>query len=190
MAAQAIQKALARLRHLCNVRGYVVGGPVYETKGSQVRLDQLRAEAETLGLTDRVIVREKVNDIEDYLQVADIGLCLDTGHLLLGGGDPVRALSDWGSRINQIHLKDARRSVMAAIAADGAPTAEIWTREAFVPLGAGDLDVDGVLDRLRAMGYEGWLVVEQDSFPQTRERFERASRDQRANREFLARHGL
>ena len=27
-----------------------------------------------LGLADRVIVREKVNDIEDYLQVADIGL--------------------------------------------------------------------------------------------------------------------
>ena len=27
-----------------------------------------------LGLTDRVIVREKVSDIEDYLQVADIGL--------------------------------------------------------------------------------------------------------------------
>ena len=27
-----------------------------------------------LGLTDRVIVREKVNDIEDYLQVADVGL--------------------------------------------------------------------------------------------------------------------
>jgi inosose dehydratase len=129
-------------------------------------------------------------EIERVLELSDIGLCLDTGHLLLGGGDPVRALSDWGPRINQVHLKDARRSVMAAIAAEGAPTAEIWAREVFTPLGAGDLDVDGVLDGLRSMGYGGWLVVEQDSFPQTRERFERASLDQRANREFLAGRGL
>ncbi len=31
-------------------------------------------EARRLGLTDRLIVREKVNDIEDYLQIADAGL--------------------------------------------------------------------------------------------------------------------
>jgi inosose dehydratase len=129
-------------------------------------------------------------EIERVLEVSDIGLCLDTGHLLLGGGDPVRALSDWGSRINQVHLKDARRSVMAGITADGAPTAEIWTREVFTPLGGGDLDVDGVLEGLRSMGFGGWLVVEQDIFPKTRERFERASLDQRANREFLAIRGL
>jgi inosose dehydratase len=129
-------------------------------------------------------------EIERLLELSDIGLCLDTGHLLLGGGDPVRALSDWGSRINQVHLKDARRSVMAAITAEGAPTAEIWTREVFTPLGSGDLHADAVLDGLRAMGYGGWLVVEQDIFPQTRERFERASLDQRANREYLTRRGL
>ncbi len=128
-------------------------------------------------------------EIERVLELSDIGLCLDTGHLLIGGGDPVRALSAWGHRINQVHLKDALRSVMAGIVDDGAPTSEIWTREAFVPLGAGDLDVDGVLDGLRAMGYRGWMVIEQDTFPKTRERFERASLDQRANREFLARRG-
>ena len=93
-------------------------------------------------------------EIERVLELSDIGLCLDTGHLLLGGGDPVRALSDWGSRINQVHLKDARRSVMAGIVADGAPTAEIWTREAFPPLGGGDLDVDGVLDRPAGHGLQ------------------------------------
>lgn len=129
-------------------------------------------------------------EIERVLELSDIGLCLDTGHLLLGGGDPVQALSDWGSRVNQVHLKDARRSVMETIIAEGAPTAEIWTREVFPPIGGGDLDVDGVLDRLRAMDYSGWLVVEQDIFPQTRERFERAALDQRANREFLAGHGV
>jgi inosose dehydratase len=129
-------------------------------------------------------------EIERVLELTDIGLCLDTGHLLLGGGDPVSAIGAWGSRINQVHLKDARRSVMTEIAADGGQATEIWSREAFPALGQGDLDVDGVLAGLAGIGYSGWLVVEQDTLPRTRERFERAAADQRANREYLARRGL
>ena len=129
-------------------------------------------------------------EIERLLDVSDIGLCLDTGHLLLGGGDPVQALRDWGSRINQVHLKDADRSIMTAIVRDEAPVTDIWAREAFPVLGAGDLDVDGVLAGLAGIGYEGWMVVEQDSLPRTKERFDRAAADQRTNREFLAGRGL
>ena len=129
-------------------------------------------------------------EIERVLELTDIGLCLDTGHLLLGGGDPVAAIRDWGSRINHVHLKDARRSVMAEIVADGGQANEIWSREAFPALGQGDLDVEGVLAALVGIGYGGWLVVEQDTLPRTRERFERAAADQRANREYLARRGL
>ena len=76
-------------------------------------------------------------EIERVLEVSDIGLCLDTGHLLLAGGDPVAAIADWASRINQVHLKDARRSVMAGIVADGAAGHRDLGREAFPPLGAG-----------------------------------------------------
>src|SRR5207245_2330373 len=47
-------------------------------------------------------------EIEKVLELTSIGLCLDTGHLLLGGGDPVRAMREWGQRINHLHLKDAR----------------------------------------------------------------------------------
>lgn len=129
-------------------------------------------------------------EIERVLELTDIGLCLDTGHLLLGGGDPVSAIGAWGSRINQVHLKDARRSVMREIIADGAPVTDIWSREAFPALGQGDLDVDGVLAGLAGIGYRGWLVVEQDTLPRTAERFARAAADQRANREYLARRGL
>jgi inosose dehydratase len=129
-------------------------------------------------------------EIERVLEVSDIGLCLDTGHLLLAGGDPVAAIAAWSSRINHVHVKDARRSVMAEIVADDAPTSAIWEREAFPPLGEGDLDVAGVINELRQVGYRGWLVVEQDALPRTKERFERAATDQRANRQYLARHGL
>ena len=125
-------------------------------------------------------------EIERVLEVSDIGLCLDTGHLLLAGGDPVAAARAWSARINQVHLKDARRSAMAGIVADAAPASAIWEREVFPVLGQGDLDVKGVIDELRRSGYGGWLVVEQDTLPRTKERFRRAATDQRANREYLA----
>lgn len=129
-------------------------------------------------------------EIERVLEVSDVGLCLETGHMLLGGGDPVAMLADHGDRINHVHLKDARRSVMDQIIADQAPVTEIWTREAFCELGAGDLDTDAVLDGLRRIGFSGWLVVEQDILPRSAERFSQAAAEQRYNRGFLAARGL
>jgi inosose dehydratase len=129
-------------------------------------------------------------EIERVLDVSDIGVCMDTGHFLLAGGDPVSAIRAWAPRINHVHLKDATRSVMAGIIADEAPATAIWDRSAFPPLGKGDLDADGVLAELRRIGYAGWLVVEQDTLPHTKAEFERAANDQRANREFLAQRGL
>jgi inosose dehydratase len=133
---------------------------------------------------------ESPAEIERVLEASDVGLCLDTGHLLLAGGDPVGAVRAWGSRINHVHLKDARRSVMADIIADEVPASAIWDRAAFPALGQGDLDTDGVLAELRAIGYRGWLVVEQDTLPRSRAEFDRAASDQRANREYLALRGL
>jgi inosose dehydratase len=129
-------------------------------------------------------------EIERVLEVSDVGLCLETGHMLLGGGDPVVMLRDLGDRVNHVHLKDARLPVMAEIIADEAPVTEIWTREAFCALGGGDLDADAVLDGLRRISFGGWLVVEQDILPRSAERFARAAAEQRHNREFLAARGL
>jgi inosose dehydratase len=129
-------------------------------------------------------------EVERVLEVSDIGLCLDTGHFLLAGGNPVAAIATWASRINHFHLKDARRSVMAGIVADEAPATGIWEREAFPALGQGDQDVDGIIAELRRIDYRGWLVVEQDTLPRTKARFEQAATDQRANRQYLAERGL
>jgi inosose dehydratase len=129
-------------------------------------------------------------EIEEVLDRSDIGLCLETGHMMLGGGDPVAMLRDWGERVNHVHLKDAVRSVMAGIVADGAPVTEIWSREAFCALGRGDLDVAGILDGLHGIAFGGWLVVEQDILPRSAQRFARAAEEQRHNREFLAERGL
>ena len=129
-------------------------------------------------------------EIEEVLERSEIGLCLETGHMMLGGGDPVAMLRDWGDRVNHVHLKDAVLSVMAGIVTDDAPVTEIWSREAFCALGHGDLDVTGILDGLRGISFGGWLVVEQDILPRSAERFARAAEEQRHNREFLAERGL
>jgi len=125
-------------------------------------------------------------EIEKVLELTSIGLCLDTGHLLLGGGDPVRAMTDWRRRINHIHLKDARRAVVEQIVKESAHVNEIWRRKAFCRLGEGDLDVDGVLEAMRNT-YEGWLVVEQDVLPDPQGK---PAADQRANRQYLAARGF
>jgi inosose dehydratase len=129
-------------------------------------------------------------EIERVLGLSDIGLCLETGHMMLGGGDPAVMLAAWADRINHVHLKDVVLNVMTGIVADGAPVTEIWSREAFCALGRGDLDVPNVLDGLHAIGFTGWLVVEQDILPQTAERFVQAAQDQRDNRARLAALGL
>ena len=129
-------------------------------------------------------------EIERMLELTDIGLCLDTGHLLLGRGDPVTAVREWGSRINHVHLKDARLEVLNAIVEEGAPVEAIWRRRAFCRLGDGDVDVDGVLSALRELDYRGWLVVEQDIIPSPDEPLDRPAEEQRANREFLRERGI
>ncbi len=124
-------------------------------------------------------------EVERLLEVSDIGLCLDTGHFRIGGGDPARAIKDWRDRINHIHIKDATVDVMSGIIADGEPTMAIWSREAFPALGHGDVDVDAIVGHLIDTDYQGWLIVEQDILPQTQQRFARAAADQRDNREYL-----
>ena len=128
-------------------------------------------------------------EIERLLDLTDVGLCLDTGHLLLGRGEPITAIREWATRINQVHLKDARLARLEEIVAQAAPVEEIWRRQAFCALGDGDIDIAGVLEALAEIDYSGWLVVEQDVLPDP-ENPGQPARDQRRNREYLRQHGL
>ena len=128
-------------------------------------------------------------EIERMLELSDVGLCLDTGHLPLGRGDPLVALRDWRDRINQLHLKDARLATLEQIVSEAAPVQEIWRRRAFCALGEGDIDIPKVLDAIAANAYEGWLVVEQDILPDP-DNPEQPAIDQRHNREYLRERGI
>jgi inosose dehydratase len=133
---------------------------------------------------------EAPHEIERLLELTDVGLCLDTGHLLLGGGDPVRALREWSGRVNHVHLKDARLAVLEGVIAERAGMEAVWSRGAFCELGTGDLNVDGFLAALRESGYGGWLVVEQDRIPRPGEGLAEAAAAQGRNREYLRARGF
>jgi inosose dehydratase len=129
-------------------------------------------------------------EINKVLEISDVGLCLETGHIFVCGGDPLEVLRSSPERINHVHLKDAVRSRMDKVIADNEPTPAIWTREVFCALGEGDVDIDGVLNELVRIDFEGWMVIEQDIFPQTAERFAKAIADQQANRQYLSSRGF
>jgi inosose dehydratase len=129
-------------------------------------------------------------EIDELLNRTDVGLCLDTGHLVLGGGDPLQAVRKWGPRINHMHLKDIRRAVIDEVIREGASMMEVWRRGAFCRLGAGDLDIDAVLTELLARNYAGWLVVEQDMIPSGDSPRDAAALDQDRNRAYLRARGL
>ena len=127
---------------------------------------------------------ERPAQIERLLEAIDVPLLLDTGHLVLAGGDPVDALRAWGARVNHLHLKDARKDVIR----ESADMSEAWRGGVFCEFGAGDVDLDAFVAVLGKSGYSGWLVVEQDWIPAPGQDAAEAIAAQRRNRLWLRDH--
>ncbi|HEV2742089.1 MAG TPA: TIM barrel protein [Rubrobacter sp.] len=108
-------------------------------------------------------VIESDEQVKRFLENSEMGLCLDTGHLAIGGSDPVEIAELAGGRVNHVHLKDVDLGLAARLAARELSFREAAHMGAFRPLGEGDVDVEAVLDRVEGSGYSGWYVLEQDS---------------------------
>ncbi|HXM57220.1 MAG TPA: TIM barrel protein, partial [Candidatus Dormibacteraeota bacterium] len=108
-------------------------------------------------------VIERHDEVRRLLELTDAGICLDTGHLAVAGGDPLRMAVEAGSRVVHVHLKDVDGALARRLRAGELGFAEAVRHGLFRPLGAGDVDVHAVLHRLEAAGYGGWLTLEQDA---------------------------
>ena len=97
-----------------------------------------------------------------FLEGCDTGLCLDTGHLIIGGSDPVEVARQAGERVNHVHLKDVDLALAQRMANRELSFKEACIKEAFRPLGEGEADAGRVIEHLENSGYEGWYVLEQD----------------------------
>jgi inosose dehydratase len=121
-------------------------------------------------------------EIDALLARSDVGLLLDTGHLAVAGGDPLRGLRDWRDRIDYVHLKDVRLDLLRG----SVDWNEAWRSGVFCELGTGDVDLDAFLEELD--GYSGWLVVEQDWIPGPDDDIVVPAAAQARNRHWLSEH--
>ena len=105
---------------------------------------------------------ERRAHVDRVLAESDIELCLDTGHLLVGGADPVEVARAADGRVSHVHVKDVDAALAGRVRSGELGYRDAVVRGLYRPLGEGDVDVAGVVGLLRAAGYGGWYVLEQD----------------------------
>ncbi len=106
---------------------------------------------------------ETAADVERALATTDVGWCFDSGHLLIGGTDPVAFARDHAERIVHVHLKDVDAALAARVRAGELSLVAATQAGLFRPLGQGDSGIEEVVRLLDRHGYERWLVLEQDT---------------------------
>jgi len=117
-----------------------------------------------------------------------VGWCLDCGHLAYGGGDTLRMLGRYGDRVKYVHIKDVDGKVLELSQAEQWGFDKALKRFIFCPLGQGIARVRDVVLALNTNGYEGWLVIEQDTTPC--DPTENAEQNRIYLEELLAREGI
>ncbi len=104
----------------------------------------------------------EVDRLMELVPPEAMGLCLDTGHLAFGGADPVEICRRYAARVWHVHAKDIRADTLERARREGMAFPAAVGAGVFVPLGQGSVDFPALLGALRAAGYHGWIVVEQD----------------------------
>jgi len=106
---------------------------------------------------------ETRDDVDRVLAGSQIKLCLDTGHLLIGGTDPLQLAREVPGRIAHAHLKDVDAVLAGRVQAGELSYTEAVREGMYTPLGGGDVDIAGIVTALRGNGFDGWFVMEQDT---------------------------
>jgi inosose dehydratase len=112
---------------------------------------------------------QDAEDIDWLMEGSDPALTLlyDTGHLHFAGADPLTVLDKWGDRVHHVHFKDVRQPVLDWVQAEDKSFLDAVGAGVFSVPGdpEGCIDFQAITDRLKAMGYGGWNVVEAEHDP-------------------------
>ena len=106
---------------------------------------------------------ERQHHVERLLESCDIDLCVDTGHLFVGGADPATITEMAKGRVRHVHLKDVDDTLAGKVRSGRVGFKQAVIDGMFKPLGQGDVDITGVIRRLERSGFNGWYVLEQDA---------------------------
>ena len=131
-------------------------------------LDRIADAADEQGLVATLhphvgTVVESGAETERVLAGSRIALCLDTGHLLIGGGDPVTIAVHHPDRVGHVHLKDVRVDIARQVRSGELTYTDAVAAGMYVPLGEGDVDLAAIVGALEGADYAGWYVLEQDT---------------------------
>ena len=110
---------------------------------------------------------ESEDDVNALMEgsTPDVKLLFDTGHLLFGGADVLRTLDRWADRVHHVHFKDIRPEVVKDVRENRKSFLDAVIAGAFTVPGDGCIDFQAVTDKLKAMDYNGWIVVEAEQDP-------------------------
>lgn len=108
---------------------------------------------------------EEIDSLLEFTDPSLVGLVLDMGHYMFGGGDPVKALKKHWARIWHIHFKDCHPDIAAKSRTEGWDYFKSVGNGVFCELGKGSVDFPSIVRELKDKKYSGWIVVEQDVLP-------------------------
>ncbi|WP_343319401.1 sugar phosphate isomerase/epimerase [Arthrobacter sp. TMP15] len=106
---------------------------------------------------------ESATAVERLLNDTGANICLDTGHLLIGGTDPLELVRNYASRVGHAHLKDVNAELAGQVGRGELGFTAGVKAGMFVPLGQGDCRIAEIVAALVAVKYQGWYVLEQDA---------------------------
>ena len=105
---------------------------------------------------------ETADDVNRVLAGSDVLWCLDTGHLAIGGTDPVNFAIENFDRIGHVHLKDVKASLVDPLNNKELSLYNATQQGIFPSVGAGMIPMGEIIDVMVEGGYDGWYVLEQD----------------------------
>ena len=108
---------------------------------------------------------EETDRLLSLFPADQLGLCLDTGHYVYGGGDAVAFLEKQVARVWCVHLKDVYEKKIEEARRARMNFHEAVRHGIFAPVGKGSIDFSRVLSLLKTGGFNGWVVVEADVLP-------------------------
>lgn len=189
---EAVGANVLVLSAITGFRGYDTR-PALDDTGWQTllgNLDRLTSLAADRGV--RAVLHPHVgtmvetgDDVQRVLAGSVISLCLDTGHMLIGGSDPLGVTRQAPDRIAHTHLKDVDLALARRVQSGELTYSDAVKVGMYKPLGQGDVDIAGVVQHLEAHGYDGWYVLEQDTILDEEPRDEGPLADVRASAEYI-----
>ncbi|NKB77485.1 MAG: myo-inosose-2 dehydratase [Gammaproteobacteria bacterium] len=103
-----------------------------------------------------------------------VGLLIDTGHLVFGGGDILQVIEKYGHRVNHVHAKDIRADILKTVDKEHDSFLDCVLRGVFTVPGDGMIDYYAVMQALANHSYQGWVIVEAEQDPAKADPYEYA----------------